>query len=421
MLYMIHKGSYTTALTRLARAAPGPSRTSATLGASWRLNAQSCPGTPPARPQRRVVPRRSPTPRNGGFVRRFLRGTALPARQVASGARPHRGPARAMRFRAPKWRLEGSGSRWDATGRGVGPAPGAPCLAFALRQSLRANGWGVVELAGMALPAPCFMLAHAVLQPANPVPRDAARDAVFIDAVRDEFPNVTTHQVLPPEALITAPHLVLASSSAQLAVSSAQLDFEVRFYGDYLADVERGLEYVERKLLSIVRAMNAVGSPPAVIGLIGTLHFSFKDRGGLGPAEHILRTHLRGDVPPETLQDAMTRIAVKVRDTYFVTMSLSNYESRVLERPFMPGLGPVRVRPWEGRIEDQGLELTLDINNGLEARTRKEDPLVTEDGVHAVTQLLREVATTTGPVFAESAEISIEALATSSEAASSEG
>lgn len=50
--------------------------------------------------------------------------------------------------------------------------------------------------------------------------------------------------MLPAEAPPQSPHLILGSSSSQLAISVAQADFEVRFYGDYLDDIARGLEYV---------------------------------------------------------------------------------------------------------------------------------------------------------------------------------
>jgi hypothetical protein len=265
----------------------------------------------------------------------------------------------------------------------------------------------------MPLPEPTFVMTHGVLQLPNPVIRDPGRDERFLEAVRGEFPNVINHQLLPQEAPPLVPHLTVSSTSSQLAVSAAQADFEVRFYGEYVNDLERGLEYVERKLKAILLGFQAADLAPSLIGLIATLHFSFRDAEDEEPAEHILRTHLRTEVDSSDLQDAMARIALRVRDTYFVTMTLSNYESRILERPIMPGLQTIRVRPWEGRVEDKGIELGLDINNNLEARTREQDPVVTEEGIRAVTQLLRDVATTTGPTFAESGTVSVDSLTTS--------
>jgi hypothetical protein len=102
----------------------------------------------------------------------------------------------------------------------------------------------------MALPSPSFQRAHAVFQ-LGAFTRDPAKDEAFIEAVKGEFPNVISRQQLPPEALGPAPHLVLASTSSQLAVSALQVDFEVRFYGDYVDDIQRGVDYVENKLTAI--------------------------------------------------------------------------------------------------------------------------------------------------------------------------
>jgi hypothetical protein len=262
------------------------------------------------------------------------------------------------------------------------------------------------------LPPPTLIAAHGVLGLRDYRVRDAGRDEALIAAVRSEFPNVLNRVSLPPEAPPNVPHLTLASTSSQLAVSAMQADFEVRFYGDYLDDVARGLEYVERKLAVVFGAFEAVDAPVSLIGLIGTLNFSF---AGLEqrPVDHILSTHLRSSVDPAEVQDAVARIAVRLRDTYYVNLTISNYERRTLERPLMSG-GVMRVRPWEGRVDDAGLELAMDVNNNLEARAQERDPQVTRDALHAVISLLRDVATESGPKFAETGELSTERLTASS-------
>jgi hypothetical protein len=209
-----------------------------------------------------------------------------------------------------------------------------------------------------------------------------------------------------------APHLVLASTSSQLALSAVQADFEVRFYGDYATDIERALEFVERKVRSILKGFDALGARPMMIGVIATLEFSFAGREGESPAEHILATHLRTSVDQEALQDALARVAIKVRDTYFVTMTVNNYESRIFERPILPGMTAIQVRPWEGRVDDIGVQLVVDINNGLELRTQEQTPAVTDAGLGAVTRLLREIVETAGPEFVEFGNVSADALTT---------
>ena len=269
----------------------------------------------------------------------------------------------------------------------------------------------------MPLPTPRLVRAQAVLALPVPTPPDQEREKRFIGAVKGEFPNVLTHQLLPSDAPPQAPRLVLASSSAQVAVSAAQADFQVAFYGDYLDDFGRGLEFVERKLMSIRSGFEAADSTPTTVGLIATFQFRADDIEGLSPALHIQRNLLRVQIDSDDmLQDAVAKVAVRVRDTYFVNLTLSNYEERRLERPVMPGMGPIRVRLWEGRVESVGLELMLDINNNLEAQVKRDDPVVTDEGIRAVARLLRETGESVGPQFAETGRVSVEALAAGSTA-----
>jgi hypothetical protein len=262
----------------------------------------------------------------------------------------------------------------------------------------------------MALPAPIFQMAHAVLGLETVSQGDPAGDEMFITAVKGEFPNLVNRQQLPPEMPSVAPRLLLTSTSSQLALSAAQVDFEVRFYGDYLTDTERGVDYVEKKLLAVLEGLAAAGLRAMTVGVIGTFRFSFREAPeGEGPARHILNTHLTPQVDAADIQDAMAKVAIRVRDTYFVNLTVSNYESRLVERPLMPGV-LLTVRSWEGQVEDTGIELTVDINNLLEVREREERPTVTANGIGAVTRLLREVATKSGPAFVQSGVVSVDEM-----------
>jgi hypothetical protein len=132
--------------------------------------------------------------------------------------------------------------------------------------------------------------------------------------------------------------------------------------------------------------------------------------------DHVLATHLKLDVDAADVQDALARVAVRVRDTYYVTMTVSNYESRLIDRPFLPNMQAVTVRRWEGQVNDLGVQLDLDINNALEGLTLERDPVVTEDGVHAVVRMFKEVATSAAPVFVETGRVDVENLVASSSA-----
>jgi len=245
--------------------------------------------------------------------------------------------------------------------------------------------------------------------------RDPARDEMFIAAVRSEFPNVVSRQILPPDAPLAAAHLALTSESSQVTVSAVQADFQVQFYGEYVSDVNRGLDYLGRKLITIRQALEECGAGVFSVGLVAVFHFKDLDVEG-GPTAHVIHTLTKLDVDPEVVQDAVVRMAVKVRDTYFVNLRVANYEIKQWERPIMPGQQAIRVRPWEGTTQEEGLELTVDINNRLEAITQGADPEVTDEGINAVVGMLKDVATTTGRQFVESGELSVESLAAGSNA-----
>ncbi len=256
-------------------------------------------------------------------------------------------------------------------------------------------------------------MAHGVIGLADAVGMDPARDQRLIQALRPEFPNVINHQLPPAGLPVLAPHLVLASSSSQLAISLGQADFEVRFYGDYLNDLDKGLEYVERKLQAVRAGFAAVDLVPSSVGLIATLHFSCAEIDGASPAEHIQTTLLRTNVGSDVLQDALARVGIRIRDTYYATLTVANFESRTIQRPMIPGL-PARVKPWEGQVNDQGIELAIDINNNLESKVRREDAQVTDAGIGAVMHMTRELATNAGPDFAETGELALDAIIASS-------
>jgi hypothetical protein len=266
----------------------------------------------------------------------------------------------------------------------------------------------------MSFPRPRFGSVQSAFQFDGPVGRDPARDEAIIQGVKAEFPNVVVRQLLTADAPPPAPHLVVTSTSSQLAISAVQAQFEVRFYGDYLDDIPRGIEYVERKLGSILVGLRAGELRPATVGVVARMQFPFPE-GDHEQVEHVLATHLRSDVDPAEVQDALARIAVRVRDTYFVTLTVNNYETRVMERPIFPGLVAVAVKPWEGRLEEVGIELVIDINNYLEAR-QSGQTIVTEAGVGAVTHMLREIAMSAGPRFAQTGDLDLAELTASSRA-----
>lgn len=262
----------------------------------------------------------------------------------------------------------------------------------------------------MPLPSPEFVRVHGLLQFPTLLPPDPGRDERLIAALAKAFPYVVARQYLPAGSPANTPHLVLTSSSSQLAISAVQADFEVRFYGPYTGDVERCLGYVADKLSTLRQALAELGVDAVTLGIVATVNLPFAAEETETPSGYILRQHLAVGVDPLRVQDASLRIAVRVRDVYFVTLSLSNYESRVIERPMLPGPQAVRVRSGEGRLLSEGLELTVDVNNNLEVRMTEQDPIVSEQGLKASLRLVGEVVRGEGLRFAETGQVSVEAL-----------
>src|SRR5438093_1005478 len=99
----------------------------------------------------------------------------------------------------------------------------------------------------MPLAPPTFAGAHAVLGFPSTLPSRGDLDEKFIRAVESQFPTVIARQPPLTDVYQNVPRLVLASTSSQIALSGAQADFEVRFYGDYATDAGLCLDYIHQK------------------------------------------------------------------------------------------------------------------------------------------------------------------------------
>lgn len=264
----------------------------------------------------------------------------------------------------------------------------------------------------MDLPAPRIVTAHGVIGLPRALPLSPELDEQLVAALRGAFPNVVLRQ--PPlmgGPLTEGPRLILTSTSAQLVITAAQADFEVRFYGDYESDVARALAYVSSKLEAIRAGFQTVGLTPGSIGCVLLAQFSFAALD-VSPVEHILATHLRLQIDPNELEDAIARVGIKVRDKYFVSLRVANYETRRIQRPMMLGdfQQQVVVKPWEGEQEDYGIGLTIDINNTLEMKTLRADPEISDAGVRAMMDLTARCLTTAGPEFVSDGTLSADAF-----------
>ena len=259
----------------------------------------------------------------------------------------------------------------------------------------------------MALPQPRFVVARGVFELANPGPRTPDQDEAFIRAVQEEFPNVASRQLLPPGVPPSIPYLALQSTASRLAISPVGSELETRFYGDdYVADADRCLQYLGRKLDAILAGWLAIERPPSFLGVVTTLNLSFADRDDLGrPAQFILERHLRQEIDPDNLQDAQLRLSLRAGETHFATLAVANYESRMYERPVFSGQQLLQVRPWEGRVDDTGIELTVDVNNKLALINQQGEVTVDADQLHETMALLRRIIERAPEDFVEQAAL----------------
>lgn len=236
--------------------------------------------------------------------------------------------------------------------------------------------------------------------------RDQARDEQFIAAIRREFPHVQNRQMLPAEAPLQAPHLILASQSAKLSLSALSAEIEIQFYGELVTAVDNALEYAERKLNAVYDALSAVGVPTEIFGAVARIHYPRPDGDALTAPHRVLQTLTNVEIESNDLEDAGVKVALKVADTYFVHLSIENYETRKIEQAIRPGIN-MPIQQWRGTTDETGIELAVDVNNKWKRRRTQEETDVSAEGLAATMALIHHLALEAGPHLVETGEISV--------------
>lgn len=260
----------------------------------------------------------------------------------------------------------------------------------------------------MTPPAPTFRSARAVLGFPSPH-RDPQKDEVFIQAVKRDFPHLVARQMLPPQAPPNLAHVELASSSSRLTLSAAAAEFTVEFFGDHTTDHARALAYVHEKMKTVLEGLVKAGGTPTNVGIIVQLNFSLASAELGAASRQILEGHVRGDIDASIVQDAGVRVAVRVGGSHYATFNLNNYEVRGLGRPLMPGV-PVVINPWEGVVEDHGIELTIDVNDRLGELLRREHAPVDAGRLASTYAVLEQAVIVAGPAFVADGTLDTRAL-----------
>jgi hypothetical protein len=240
----------------------------------------------------------------------------------------------------------------------------------------------------MPLPPLKYTAAHGVLN--LPVDKPTLRTEDVKSRLGQSLQGLyqgRAEQALPPEAPEEVPFLILPGRSSQIVFSQLQADIELEFHDHYETRGELCKTLVAERMERLLRAWGAVGGEPVWQGLVITLRAS-TDLA----ASHIFETHLRPDENSEGLHDAKVQLGLRLRDRYFVNLTIGQYEHRTITREVTgPGgpLGP--IRPWEGEVTDRGLEVTVDINNRYGALVEKKHTVVDAEQMQAMNDLAWQI------------------------------
>jgi hypothetical protein len=169
--------------------------------------------------------------------------------------------------------------------------------------------------------------------------------------------------------------------------SQLQADIELQFHDHYETRGELCKTLVAERMERLLRAWGTVGAEPVWQGLVITLRASTD-----AAASHIFETQLQVDEDTDGLHDAKVQLGLRLRDKYFVNLTVGGYEHRTITREVTGAGGPLGpIRPWEGEVTEQGLALTVDINNRYGALVEKRHTVVDAEQIQAMNDLAWQI------------------------------
>jgi hypothetical protein len=233
-----------------------------------------------------------------------------------------------------------------------------------------------------------YATAHVALNVPVDEPTPRTEDAAdqLAAALHGEFDARVVQGSLPEVAPAEVVFLILAGRGAQIAFSQIQADLEIEFRDAYMTRADLCAPHVGEKMTRLLEAWERIGARPVWEGLVVTLRASTKGEHGVH-VQHMLETHLRPQMESDALHDARLQLGLRLYDRYFVTLALGHYEARSVQRQVAPGVAAGPIRPWEGEVTDEGLELTVDINNRYGALLEKRHTRVTVEDLRTMNDL----------------------------------
>jgi hypothetical protein len=259
----------------------------------------------------------------------------------------------------------------------------------------------------MPLPPLKYTTAHGVMN--LPVDKPTLRTEDVKNQLGQSLQGLyqgRAEQTLPLEAPNDVPFLVLPGRSSQIVFSQLQADIELEFHDHYETRGELCKAIVAERMERLLRAWGAVGAEPVWQGLVITLRASTDSA-----ASHIFTTHLRPKEYYDGLRDAKIQLGLRLRDRYFVNLTVGQYEHRTITREVTgPGgpLGP--IRPWEGEVTGEGLEVTVDINNRYGALIEKRHTVVDLEQIQAMNDLAWQIVEQVAKPYATDGVLNVRAI-----------
>jgi len=245
----------------------------------------------------------------------------------------------------------------------------------------------------MPFPLQKIESAHGVIsvQLDEPQPRTHEAARALIAALKDDFPSSTEQLPAEPDAPAELPFLVLQSKSSHALFSRVQADFEARFFGGHERDPEQCREFVGQKMAALLAAWVNGGAQPVMAGMIVTLRFVVPDDSDTPAVQHVLAKQLNADLSNDSISDAKIQLGLRLHDHFFLTLGVGTYEGRQVNRAILPGVSTAVIRPWDAELVEEGIEVTVDVNNRLRPQIERKHTRVDEDEVLRVNNLAWDV------------------------------
>ena len=180
---------------------------------------------------------------------------------------------------------------------------------------------------------------------------------------------------------------MLQSKASHVLFSRIQADFEARFFGSHSTNPDACRAFVAEKMSALLKAWNANGAQPVLAGMIVTLRFVYDDDANIRPVQHMLEEHFSTGMASNAMNDAKLQLGLRVQDHFYLTIGIGTYESQEINRPVLPGLTTAVIRPWEAEVVEEGIEVTVDVNNRLRAKVERKHTRVDEGELLRVNDL----------------------------------